>query len=190
MSGYFYALAIFILFFALLFYNYGNFAVVVCKWSKKPRFVKRKGKKVVLPGKLSASEYVKCYIPVYQAAVVREALYRSTGPFSIMGIIGLVLVIIRILFITVIPAPPILQLISIFGLLLGLLLIILTYGIVTADCAKMYSFSVPVIILNFLAPCLFCFWMQNNIADVMRQMHREDTFNEHEDDTVVKQRHS
>ena len=185
-----YAISIFILFFALLVYNYGNFAMVVCKWSKKPRFVKRKGKKVVLPGNLTPNEAIKCYIPFYQAAVVRRALYKSYGPFLVTSIIAAVTIILRILMTFFIGGTALLQLISIYLFLAGIVLTILTYGFITADCAKMYGFSFFTIILNFIAPCVFCFWLQNNIADAMRNLHKEETFNEHNDDTVIKQRHS
>lgn len=189
-KGALYAIGIFICFFALLVYNYGNFAVVAVKWAKKPRFVKRKGKRVVLPGKISAGEAIRCYIPIFQAAAVRNALYKSYGPFAVMSIISVVTIVLRLLMTFVIGGTPLLQLISIFAFYIGLILMFLTYGIITADCAKMYGFSIPCVILQFLFPCVACFWLQNNIATVMREMHKEETFDEHNADTVVKQRHS
>ena len=188
-SGLIYAIVLFVLFFALLTYSYGQFACVVLKWSKKPRIAKKNGKKILMPGKLTTSEYINCYIPVLQAVAVRKALYKKNGPFLVMGVLGIILVLLRLVGTFILAAPVLVHVITIYGILLGIILIFLTYGIITADCAKMYGFNYFIIFTNFLVPCIACFWLQNNIADAMRKLHKEDTFNEHTADTVVKQRH-
>lgn len=190
MSDLFYAIAIFVLFFALITWHYGNYAQTVMKWSKKPRYVKRKGKTVMLPGKLDTSEIMQCYIPVWQSIMVRKSLYRTAGVFAPISMVGLFLVVLRLIIAFFLSVPPLVHVITIYGVIIGFVIIMLTYGIITADCAKMYGFSNFYIVMCFLLPCLVCNHMTNNIATVMRNMHKEETFNEHNSDTVIKQKHS
>lgn len=72
---------------------------------------------------------------------------------------------------------------------IGFLASWIMYGIITADCARLYDFGKLTIVLNFLLPHLFCFYIKNNVPHIMLDMRKEKTF-EQSSDTVIKSKHS
>ena len=182
-----YALGIIFVALGLIFWNYGGFTSTVVRWCK-PLNVK-KGKPIKRPP-LSAGELVKCYIPVYQACAVRKALHGSYGWTLPVGIVSIILIVVRLLNAFLFPINGYVMLVTTILMWIGLLLYALLYSIVTFNTARMYEFSTAYSILVFIFPQLFCNKMSNNIADKMRAMHKEEVFDEHHGDTVIKSRHS
>lgn len=181
-----YAIGIIFIFLGLLFWNYGNFAATVVRWCK-PLDVK-KGKPIKRPP-LTAGETVKCYIPIYQALAVRKALTGSYGVTLHVGIISGLLIIIRLINAFLLPINGYVMLATTFMMWIGLLLYFILYGVITFSCARMFEFGNVYAFFVFLFPQILCGTMSNNIADKMRAMHKEETFSEHNGDTVIKSRH-
>lgn len=182
-----YAIGIYVVFFVMIFIHYGSFAAIVLQWSRPP--IKNKNHKLVQEP-LTGSELIKCYIPLYQVIVVRKALYKSAGPFGVLSIISITGVVLNLINKFLLPINSYVMLVMNFVMIICTLLFIFVYGFVTADCARMYNFSFVIVLLNAIAPCVFCFWLKNNIPDTMRNVYKEETFSEHHGDTVIKQKHN
>lgn len=170
-----------------MYINYGYFTMVVVRWCKKP--VKGKNKKQRQP-KLTTSETIKCFIPLKQACYVRESLYRTNGPFLIMSIITGVLIVLRLLNTFLLPINGYVMLVTTFMMWLAVILHLIIYGIITADCAHMYDYSWFTIIMCFLFPHIACWYLKNNIPVKMEELQKEETFSEHNGDTVIKSKHN
>lgn len=173
--------------FVLIFYNYGTFAATVLRWSKPP--VKNKNKKLTQP-KLDGSELVKCYIPIYQVSVVREALYHTSGPLPALSIISLVGITANLINKFLLPINSYVMLVCSIVMIISLILTFIIYAFVTVDCARMYSFSFTTLVLCTIAPCIFCYYVKTKIPAKMMKIHKEETFDEHHGDTVIKQRYN
>ena len=179
-----YAIGIYLVGFGALFWNYGMFASVVVRWSKKPK-VKPGTSKIKQPP-LTAKETILSYIPGYQACLVRKSLYRKSGVLGVLMIISIVGMLLNLLNKFVLPINGYVMFFMNIFMFACLLLFYLTYAIITADCAHMYGFGWFTIILCFLLPHLFCWYLKNNIPSKMRQLHKEEIFREHHGDTVIK----
>ena len=173
--------------FALIFYNFGTFAATVLRWSKPP--IKNKNKKLTQP-KLEGSELIKCYIPIYQVSVVREALYRTGGPFPVLSIVSLVGITVNLINKFLLPISSYVMFVCSIIMIVCLFVTIIIYAFVTVDCARMYSFSFTTLLLCAIAPCIFCYYIKTRIPAKMMEIHKEETFDEHHGDTVVKQRYN
>ena len=172
-------------FFICIFGNYGLFAQTVLRWSRKPK----KGKKgQIHRPKISGGEAALCMIPLVQVCIVRKALYRRNTGTVVLSVISGLLILVRFLNAFVISINSYVMFFTAIGMWVGFFLFLLIYGFVTADCAKMYSFSWFMIILNFFVPMIACWWLKNIIPNKMRAMYKEDTFSEHKSDTVIKSR--
>lgn len=182
-----YSVGIILIFLVLLFWNYGTFACTVVRWCK-PLDVK-KGKPIKRPP-LSAGEAVMCYIPLFQVCMVRKSLYGSYGFSLPLCITSGTFIILRLVNAFLIPINSYVMLVTTFMMWIGLILYFLLYGIVTFQCARMYEFSMLTCILCFLFAQLVCMFLRDKIADKMRDMHKEATFDEHHGDTVIKSRNS
>jgi len=187
-KDFYYAIGIYLFFFLLIFSNYGQFATSVARWSLKPIVDKNK-KKYVQP-KLPFKEVLKCYIPFYQVCVVRKSLYRTSGIFKVLCWISALGILGNLFNKFIYAGNSYIMFIFNIIMFISVLLFWLSYGIVTADCAKMFGFSVLTIMLCFIAPWLFCWYLNNNIADKMRALHKEATFDEHNGNTIIKQRNN
>lgn len=181
-----YAVGTILICLGLLFWHYGNFACTVVRWCK-PLDVK-KGKPIKRPP-LTAGEAFKCYLPIYQACAVRKALHGSYGWTLPVGIMSALFIIIRLLNAFLLPINSYVLFATTIMIWVGILLYIVLYSAVTFSTARMYEFSTFYCILVLLLPQLFCDKMSNNIADKMRAMHKEEAFDEHHGDTVIKSRH-
>lgn len=181
-----YAIGIIIIGFGAMFWNYGIFAVTTVRWSHKP-IVDKVTKRMKAP-KLAAKEAILCYIPGVQLVMVCKALYKKTTimlPIQIIAWAGVVLNILhKYLF------PINWQVMFIFNIIMWLctLTIYLSYSVITVKCAYMYGFSWFSMLLCFVFPFLWCWWLHNNVPTKMRQLYKEDTFSEHHGDTIIKQR--
>lgn len=184
----FYAIGIYLLFFVLIFANYGQFASTVLRWSKKPVVDKKNGKLKQPP--LTFEEKLPCYVPFLQACIVRKSLYRTSGVFKIIMIISAIGIGGNLFNKFVFAINSYVMFAFNIIMIFSVLLFWVGYGLITADCAKMFGFSWLTIILCFIAPWLFCWYLNNNIADKMRALHKEATFDEHNGNTVIKQRNN
>lgn len=182
-----YAVGTIILTLGLLFWNYGGFACTVVRWCK-PLSVK-KGKPIKRPP-LTAGEALGCYVPIYQVCKVRKALHGSYGWTLPVGIISAVLIVVRLVNAFLLPINAYVMLVTTLLMWIGLIMYIVLYSTVTFKTARMYEFSNFYCFLIILLPQLLCNRMSNNIADKMRAMHKEEIFDEHHGDTVIKSRHS
>lgn len=181
-----YAVAIYIFGFIMLFGNYGSFTRVTLRWTKKPKKV---GNKLVQP-KLSVGETIKCYIPMYQVYAVRKALYKRATVTMVLMIVSSVFIIANLLNKFVYAINSYVMFYCSIAMFIGVILLYFTYAFVTADCAKMYGFSWFTILLCFLFPHLFCWYLTNNIPRHMKQVYKEEVFNERNGGTVIRQKHS
>lgn len=188
MDGLYYILGIYILFFILLFGNYGGFAVTVRRWAKSPDM--EPGDTKVKQPEMSVSEIIPCYIPFYQACIVRRTLYGSclgTAIFCILSFLGIAGNLVnKFLF----PINGYVMFVFNIVMLVSVVMFILIYSIVTADCARTYNFNWFNIILCFILPHLWCWYLRNNIPNKMRAMYKEDVFNEHQTEVIIRQKHS
>lgn len=182
----FWTVGLYLMFFILIYGNYGVFAVTVCKWSKKPIIKRKNGKEIYVARDISTADKVKCFIPLLQAVKVKEALYGKKGFFAPLSIVSAVLIILRLLNAFFISVNSYFMFFTIIGLYIGIILHLLIYAIITADCAKMYNFSWLTIILNFLFPYWACWYLKNNVPNKMRALFKEETFSEHKSDTIIK----
>lgn len=187
-QAFLYAVAIYVIGLGMLFWNYGTFTATIVKWSRPP-IKSAKNKKITQPP-LSISEKLKCYIPGYQAVLVRKSLYKKSGIFGPLMIIAVAGIVLNLINKFLLGISPMVMLVMSIIMYICTVLFIALYGIITADCAKMYGFSVLTIILCFLIPYLWCWYLHNNVPNIMRKMYKEDTFHEHTGDTVVKQRNN
>lgn len=179
--------ALFFIVIIYVFYNYGNFAKTVVCWSKAP--VRNKNGKLIQP-KCTTSELVKCYIPIFQVCQVREALYREARVCNVFAIISSVGILVNLFNKFIFAINPLVMLICNVVMLISTAIVILLYGIVTADCARMYGAGWLACVLHFCFSVLSCMFIKNQIPDKMRALHKEDTFSEHNGDTVIKSKHN
>ena len=186
MSSFLYAIGIFVLFFIMLYGNYGRFATCVIKYSKKPVKRKVKGKVVMTQPKVSLSEQIPCYIPIWQLVVVRRTLYGYSGVFAPLSIVSIILMLFNIFISFVMPINGYVMLVAHLCMYIGIVINIVLYAIVTADCAKMYGFGNLCVLLNVIIPHLACTWMINNIPHIMSDMRKEKTFEESHGETIIK----
>lgn len=183
-----YAAGLFILFFVLLYANYGNFAKTIVRWSKKP--IPKKGSKKIVQPKLTAKELILCYIPFVQCCVVRKALYRRSTVCNVFSGISAFLIIARLINTFLLPINSYVMFFTSIGIFVGLFIHLLTYGIVTADCAKMYGYSWFMIILCFILPMIACWWATTTVPYRMQTLYQKEIFNERNADTVIKRKRS
>lgn len=179
-----------IIFFVVIIYifvNYGNFVKTILRWTKKP--VKNKKGKLVQP-EIQGTELVSCYIPIYQVVVLRKALYYSAPVYSVLSCIGAIGILLNLFNKFIFAINPLVMLICNVIMIVCTLLVMLLYGIATADCSRMYNFGAITTILCFLFPVLWCWYLNLNIPAKMRALQKEDTFSEHNGDTVIKSRHN
>ena len=181
-----YAIGIFVVGLGCMFWNYGTFAITVVRWSKKP--IVAKGTKKLKQPPLPFKERALCYLPGFQAYMVRKALYRSGGALSVILLIACIGIILNLINKFLLPINGYVMFFMNIAMYLCVFLFWLMHAIITADCAHIYGFSWFTIILCFLLPHLFCWYLHNNIPDKMRQIHKEEVFHEHHGDTVIKQR--
>lgn len=184
----FWTIGLYLMFFILVFANYGAFARTVVRWSKKP-LVNRKTKKLKQP-KLTIAESVVCYLPLAQCVCVRKALYHRAPVTTVSAIISGLLIVVRLVNTFLLPINSYVMFYTSVGILVGTLLLLITYGLVTADCAKMYGYSWFIVIGSFLLPMIFCWWISTTIPYKMRTMYEEEIFNENNGDAVIKRKHS
>ena len=183
----FYAVGTILLVLGLLFWNYGTYAINVVGWCK-PLDI-QKGKPIKRP-RLSAGESFTCFLPIYQVCAVRKALYGTYGWTAPVGIISGLLIVVRLINAFLFPINGYVMLVTTFMMWAGLLLYFLLYGIVSMQCARMYEFSFIYSVIVFLFPQIACMHMRDRIASKMRAMHKEEVFDEHRGDTVIKSRHN
>lgn len=184
----FYAIGIYVVFFAAIFWHYGQLTATVVRWSKPP--VRKKGSNVITQPKLTLGEKVKCYIPMYQACLVRKSLYRSSGVFGVLAIIASAGILGNLFNKFVFAINSYVMFAFNIIMFVSVLLFWLVYAIITADCAKMFGFSWMTIVLCFVAPWLACWYLTNNVPTKMKAIHKEATFSEDNGHTVIKQRHN
>lgn len=177
------------IFLALFFGNYAVFAWMVLKWVKKPIKRKVKGKTTYIQPQLTVGERIRCCIPVWQAVEVRRAMYGSAGAFAPIGIVSMVLILINFITAFILPINGYVMLAGHICFYVGFIASWIISGIVTADCARLYDFGKLTIVLNFLLPNVFCFYIKNNIPRIMADMRKQKTF-EQSEDTVIKSKHS
>lgn len=182
-------LAIMLAFLILFFGNYAGFAWTVVRWTKKPVKKKVKGKVKLVQPKLSMGERIRCCIPIWQMIEVRKAMYGSASFFAPLGIIAGLLIIFNFVTSFILAINSMLMFIGHICFFVGFILAWILHGIVTADCARLYDFGKLTILLNFLLPHVFCFYIKNNIPHIMSDMRKEQTFEESKD-TVIKSKHS
>ena len=181
-----YAIGIIVVGLGSLFVNYGSFTKTVVRWAKPPVRSKKSNKLKQPP--LSMKETLLCYLPFYQVCYTRKSLYKSYGFTKIMAIISMTCIGCNLFNKFVFAVNGYVMFFFNIAMYIGVILCWLLYAIVTADCAHMYGFSWFTILLCFLFPHLFCWYLHNNIPTKMRQIHREETFSEHNGNTVIKQR--
>ena len=184
----FYSISIYVLFFGIIFWNYGQFTKVVLRWTKKP--IKKKGSNVLTQPKLPLKDSLKCYIPYYQVCIVCKSLYGTSRLCAVFSIISAAGIIINLFNKFVYAINGYVMLFTSIFMMVAIVMFLLIYGIVTANCARLYGFGIFSIILCFLFPHICCFYLTNNIPDKMRALHKEEIFREHTGDTVIKQRHN
>lgn len=175
--------AIFIML-ALMDVNYGSFAVTCIRWLKPLKIVP--GHPIKQP-KMDSSEVFQCYVPCMHLFKVNESIGGSFA-LSIINLIGLIFMLINIFNKFVFAINSVVMLVCSILMFLGLFLYWLSYGIVTAYVAYTFGFGIFSIILCFLAPHLFCWYLKNNIPEKMRSVHKKQVFEEHSEDYIVKDR--
>lgn len=186
MSALFYALGIFVLFFAMIYGNYGRFAVSVVRYSKKPVKRRVRGKVVTTYPKVPVSEQISCYVPIWQTVVVRRTLHNRAGYSAPLAIMSICLIMFN-MFISFVWAPNGYVLFAAhICMYIGILLHIILYGIVTADAVNIYGFSNFVTFLNFIAPHLACTIAYSKIPTIMSDMFKAKTFEENDGEVVIK----
>lgn len=190
MGEFIYAVAAFVLFFALIYGNYGKLVCTIMKYSKKPVKKRVKGKMVMTYESLTFKESIKGYIPIWQAVVMRKTLYGYAGFTAPMAIVSIVCIVFNLIVSYVLPINPLVMLIAHLCMYLGIIVNVIMYAIVTVDCANMYGFGKICMLLNALVPHLACTWMINNIPHIMADMHKDKTFEENHGETVIKSKHS
>lgn len=188
MQGFAYAVAIYVLFLFMLFWNYGQFTIIVVRWSKEPT-IDRKNNKIRQPS-LSLKEVALCYIPFYQCFLVRKTLHRVGGIYGGLVATSAMGIIWNLFNKFVIPINGYVMFVSSIIMFISVFLFWLSYALVTFDCARMYSASTLVCILCLLLPHLFCVCLQTSIPKKMRALHKEEIFNGNNGDTVIKRKYN
>lgn len=186
MRDFIYALATFILFISLCVYNYALFTWTVMRWTKKPLKSKKDGK--LIQPKLTMGERIKGCIPIYQAALVRKSLYKTGTVSTVFSIIAGVLILLRLINSFFLPINSYVMFATVIGMFIAVIIMFLLYGIITADCAKMYNMSWFTIMLCFLFPMVFCYRLTNNIPHKMLDLRKAKTFEANHGDTNIKQK--
>lgn len=181
-----YAVLTFLLFFVLLYGNYARFAMCMIRWTKKP--VKVRGKKGLQQPALKGKEKLLCCIPIWQVVVARKALYRRGGFIQPLCITSIAFILFNLFVSFVLPINAMVMLIGHLLMYIGIILHFFVYGFVTADAARLYSFSKMCIVLNFIVPHIACVHMINNVPHIMLDMRKSKTFEEDNGDTVIKQK--
>ena len=177
-------LTILILVLGAMVIYYGNFVKVLAKWSVEPEH-DEKGK--LIQPELEKSEIIQCYIPVYQAAYAYSFLHYSFGPFRVMSILSVALIVLRALNTFLLPINGYVMLATTLLNYVGILLLLLTYGIVTFIISRMYGFWWLTSVVCFLVPPLGAWWLTQRIPSQVKSLQEEDVFDEHTD-TIIKQR--
>lgn len=183
-----YAIGIFLVFFLMIYGSYARLAWTVMRWVKKPRKSK-KTHKLVQPKNTSHELIVGC-IPFYQACLVHKALYRTYSWTLPVAIVSAVCIFIRLINVLFLPINALVMVITVYMMWFGIILHIILYGVVTANCARLYDFSTVRIVLCLIFPHLACVGLVNNIPHKMIDMRKKETFEENKDDTVIKSKHS
>lgn len=183
----FWTVGLYLMFFILLVGNYGALARTVVRWTKKP--TKRTKRGIVQP-KLTFKENVLCYIPIVQCVYLRKALYKRAPIATVIGAISGALILVRLINTFLIPINSYVMFFTSIGILVGMFMMLLLYGFITADCAKMYGYGWFLIILNFLIPFVACWFISSNIPYKMRTMYEKEIFNEQNGGAVIKRKHS
>lgn len=183
-----YAIGIFVVFFIMLYGSYARFAWTVMRWVKKPRRSK-KTHKLVQP-KLSSGDMIKGCIPFYQACLVHKALYRTYSWTLPVAVVSALFIIIRLVNVFFLPINALVMVITVYMMWIGIIMHIVLYGVVTANCARLYDFSTLRMVMCFIFPHLACIGLVNNIPHKMIDIRKKETFEENKDDTVIKSKHS
>lgn len=165
---------------------YGNMVATVVKWSQKPRW--SKDHKRIRMNEIPLQMRLKCYIPVFQCCIVNKTLWGSYGPWMVTSILSVVLILIRLLNAFVIGINPYVMFFTSIGIYLGLLLMIVTYAVVTARVAYAYGFSFLMVLLSVVLSPIAAWYMSTHIPGKMKALYKEETFHEHKSDTVIKRR--
>lgn len=173
-----YAIGIYVIFFVVVTINYGAFAVTAVRWTKRPDMSLHK-KKIPQPS-MTIREMFLCYIPVYQVLKVYWTIKASRFYFvegiTIFAVAG---VIVNMFNKFIFAINSYVMLFCNIWMIISVLIIILLYAFVTAKSAYLYNFSWVTIILCFFASFLWCWYLKNNIPDVMRDAYKEEVFSEH-----------
>lgn len=172
-------------FLCLFFGNYGVFAMTVLRWTKRPIKTKSKGKIVYMQPKLTVGEKVRCCIPMWQAIEVHKALYNGMGVLGVLGIVAMIFITINFITAFILPINGLVMFVGHILFFIGFPIACVVYGIITANCARLYDFGKLTIALNFLFPHICCSHVKNNIPRIMRELRRDKTFEE-SGDTVIK----
>lgn len=176
---------ILVLFLVLVTWHYGIFVATLCKWSQKPR-VSKKGK-LVYP-EIEVSDKVQCFVPLWQVTMVQKALYRKCSISRILTIVVYVIIALRAINVFLLPISGEVLIVTTFALYFALVIWILMYAFITANCSRMFSFGFLVTLLNFLMPYVFCFYLKTNIPKIMMEMRKEDTFKDGSDTLIIKRK--
>lgn len=184
MSANVYALLCILLFFCCIYYMYGGMVQSVVRWSKKPitdKFGKSK------QPKLTVGESLKCFIPFYQVLYMRKALYHSYGAYSYIAAFSAAFIVIRIVNMLV-PIHGNALFVTIWLMYIGILLHVILYAIPTAAIAKMYGYSIPMIIVVALLPHFAAFFLKGGISSRMMTLKKEEVFSSKNGETYIQQK--
>lgn len=181
-----YAVGLYVVGIGLLIANYGSFAATVVRWSKKP-LIKPGTNKIKQPS-LTPKEVICCYIPLYQACVVRKALYKKSGIFGPLSVIAGIGIVGNLINKFLLPINGYVMFVFSIIMIISLVIFFIVYAVITANCASVYGFSYFMIVLCFLLPHWLCWYLHNNIPNKMRKVYKEEIFDEHRGDTVIRQR--
>ena len=166
---------------------YGNFTATIVRWSKKPS--KSSDGKVRQP-KLTLAERVPCYIPIFQVYLVRKTLYGSARLSLFMAWFTTICLVTRGINTFLLPINEVVLLVTAIGAYVGLFSLLLFYALVTASTARTYGFGFVTVLLSFVLAPIGAWLMTTAIPNKMRALHKEDIFNEHKSDTIVKRRYN
>lgn len=183
---YFWVIGCFVIFFVMLFANYGSFAKVVVAWSRPPVHVR--GSSKVKASELTTKEKILCYIPLVQVCMVKKAVYNNYTVEKILSIISAVGILVNLINKFFLPINSLVMFICNIIMILCTLLFMIIYGEVTARCAKAYDYSWLLIIACALVPYLACSRLTGNIPYKMKQLYKEETLSGYGGDTIIKQR--
>lgn len=174
-----------------LVYNYSRMINVIVSWNKEPIVAKVKGKRRKIQPPPTSEEKTKALIPWFQVAFVKEVVYGRATLAKVCAWFVAVVEIANIIISFFLPESaqiPLLLLISHTLAIIGIVIAKLLYGIVTARIAYLYSFGKFMILLAFLFPCLTCGYLKNNIPEIMYNLNKGTTFEEHTEDTRIKKK--